>query len=172
MLTRGREGVRNPKNLADVICERPKILLRSRRCKIVTSSTIFDRGCANPTPVEIFCSLCLCLSARTRRSDMALSAWTALFLLLAPIAQQRSAVRSGAGKTPFHFRFSPPNGATWLRSLAGSVAAARHALHANEFQANQYPFPSSAPCSPYFPTCRRAEEMGLQLSLFFLSLSG
>ena len=54
----------------------------------------------------------------------------------------RSAVRSGAGKTPFHFRFSPPNGATWLRSLAGSAAVARHALHANEFQANQYPFPA------------------------------
>ena len=57
---------------------------------------------------------------------------------------------------PFHFRFSPPNGATSVGErlrLCGCVAAARHALHANEFQANQYPFsalPSSAPQTSHY----------------------
>ena len=55
--------------------------------------------------------LCACIFASTRRRDMALSVWTALFLLLAPIAQ-RSLCAVWAGKTPFHFRFSPSNGAT------------------------------------------------------------
>ena len=89
--------------------------------------------------------------------------WTTSLLLLARIAlcapaKEREVERgSGAqsGKTPFHFRFSPSNGATDLGRWVGRcgvrrlrllrlapVAAARHALHANEFQANQYPFPA------------------------------
>ena len=113
-----------------------------RRCEIVTSHDLQNQHIEQISEFHQWKDFALCISARaSRRRDMALSVWTALFLLLAPIAQRCAqwCWQNAFSLSLFTAKWSDLCGCGGRGARGGE---GRHALHANEFQANQYPFPA------------------------------